>query len=84
MDRILRASKVIDLLGISKSTFYEWQNPKSKYYIATFPKKIQIGSNSVGYLESDINNYILSLLERHNQKENKNEYLWFKIKESHR
>lgn len=63
MEKIIRTSEVIARLGISKSTFYEWQNPKSKYYIDKFPQKIKLGANSVGYLESDIENYIINLIQ---------------------
>jgi len=51
------------MLGVSKSTFADWQNPKSKRYRPDFPKKIQLGVNSVGYLESEINSYIAKLAE---------------------
>ena len=60
-DRIIRRKEAIALLGIGKSTFADWQNPKTKRYRPDFPKKIQLGANSVGYLESEINAYILSL-----------------------
>lgn len=59
--KILRPKEVIKKLSISKSTFYDWQNKKSKRYRADFPKSISIGSNSVGYLESEINMFILNM-----------------------
>lgn len=57
---VLRAKDVIKKLGISKSTFYDWQNKKSKRYNAEFPKPICLGANSVGYIENEINNFILN------------------------
>lgn len=59
--KILRPKEVIQKLGISKSTFYDWQNKKSKRYRDDFPKSISIGANSVGYLESEINMFILNM-----------------------
>lgn len=61
--KILRRLEVLALLGISKSTFADWQNPKSKRYRPDFPKKIQLGTNSVGYLESEVNAFIQSLAD---------------------
>ena len=60
-DRIIRRLETMKMLGVSKSTFADWQNPKSKRYRPDFPKKIQLGDNSVGYLESEINSYIAKL-----------------------
>lgn len=62
-DRIIRRLDTMKILGVSKSTFADWQNPKSKRYRPDFPKKIQLGVNSVGYLESEINSYIAKLAE---------------------
>ncbi|WP_244151997.1 MULTISPECIES: helix-turn-helix transcriptional regulator [Rodentibacter] len=62
-DSIIRRNAAINRFGVSKSTFSDWQNPKSKRYRPDFPKKIQLGVNSVGYLESEINAYIAKLAE---------------------
>lgn len=61
--KVLRRLETISRLGVSKSTFQDWQNPKSKRYRPDFPKKIQLGANSVGYLESEINAFIQSLAD---------------------
>lgn len=62
-DRIIRRLDVMKMLGVSKSTFADWQNKKSKRYRPDFPQKIQLGANSVGYLESEITAYIAKLAE---------------------
>ncbi|MEE3684182.1 helix-turn-helix transcriptional regulator, partial [Actinobacillus pleuropneumoniae] len=50
-----------------KSTFYDWQNEKSKNrYKPDFPKPINLGVNSVGYLESEIDEFITKMLEQRN------------------
>lgn len=68
--KILRRLEVLALLGISKTTFQDWQNPKSKRYRPEFPKKIQLGANSVGYLESEINAFIQSLADSRTNQAN--------------
>ena len=61
--RIIRPLHARKKLGVGKTTFQDWQNPKSKRYRPEFPKKIQLGANSVGYLESEINAFIQSLAD---------------------
>lgn len=61
--KIIRRLETISRLGVSKSTFADWQNPKSNRYRPDFPKKIYLGANSVGYLESEINAFIQSLAD---------------------
>ena len=47
--------------GIGRTTLTDWQNPKSARYRPDFPKKIPLGTNAVGYLESEINAFIQRL-----------------------
>ncbi|WP_439234344.1 helix-turn-helix transcriptional regulator [Lonepinella koalarum] len=61
LNKILRRSQVLAMLGVSRSTMADWENPKSKRYRPDFPKKISLGANSIGYLESEINAYIEQL-----------------------
>ena len=58
MDRIIRVKEFLTILGVSKSTFYSWQDKNSVYYKPNFPKKVSLGANSVGYFESDVNLYL--------------------------
>lgn len=37
--KIIRRLEVLSRLGVSKSTFSDWQNPNSKRYRPEFPKK---------------------------------------------
>ncbi len=63
MKRIIRIREVCSRLGgISRSTFYNWINPSSKYFKPDFPREVRIG-NVVGFLESDIDAYILRIAE---------------------
>ncbi|MCK3654622.1 hypothetical protein A4G19_02200 [Pasteurellaceae bacterium Macca] len=67
--RIIRRNAVIGMFGVSKTTFAEWQNPKSKRYRPDFPKRVQLGVNSVGYLESEVTAYIHKLAEQSSNTE---------------
>lgn len=55
---ILRLCKLKNLLGISRSTVYLRINPKSKYYDPVFPKPIRLGAKAVGWVLSDVCEYI--------------------------
>lgn len=56
-ERILRLPEVIKTTGLSRSTIYSHINNK------LFPKNINLGARSVGWLESEVNDWILSRIE---------------------
>ncbi|SFU19099.1 transcriptional regulator, AlpA family [Kosakonia arachidis] len=57
--KILRIREVVNKLGIARSTIYDWINPKSPRYDATFPKQRRLGMQSVGWLESELDEWLL-------------------------
>lgn len=57
--RILRMSALTAKLGIARSTIYDWLNPKSPRYDATFPKQRRLGQQSVGWLEAELDQWLL-------------------------
>ncbi|MBS3049223.1 AlpA family transcriptional regulator [Enterobacter mori] len=57
--KILRLPAVVTKIGIARSTIYDWINPKSPRYDATFPKQRRLGLQSVGWLESEIDEWLL-------------------------
>ncbi|CAG8947086.1 AlpA family transcriptional regulator [Escherichia coli] len=59
MVRILRLPAVIHKTGIARATIYDWLNPKSPRYDETFPKKRMLGAKSVGWVESEIDEWLL-------------------------
>jgi prophage regulatory protein len=61
MHKILRLPEVIRNTGLARSSIYE------KIAAATFPAQITLGPKSVGWLESDIQNWIQ---EKINQTQN--------------
>ena len=52
--RILTAKEVMDMLNIGHSTIYDWMNTKSPRYDAAFPKSIKLGKSKVGWMESQL------------------------------
>lgn len=58
--RVLRLKDVLYKLNIARSTLYDWMNERSPRYAPTFPKRVKIGQHSVGWLESEIDDWILS------------------------
>lgn len=60
--RILRINGVMAMLGISRSTIYDWMDVNSKRYDSTFPKSIKLGKSSVGWIESQLIEWVQSRL----------------------
>ena len=57
--RTLRIRAVVNKTGIARSTIYDWINPKSPRYDPTFPKQRRLGMQSVGWLESELDAWLL-------------------------
>ncbi|MFM9926401.1 AlpA family phage regulatory protein [Variovorax sp. H27-G14] len=55
---MLRPKVAMVRTGLARSTFYERQNPKSRYFDPSFPKARSLGEGSVGYLETEIDRWI--------------------------
>ena len=57
--RMLRLKAVVTKTGVARSTIYDWLNPKSPRYDDSFPKQRRLGQQSVGWLESEIDEWLL-------------------------
>lgn len=57
--KILRMRAVVAKLGVARSTIYDWLNPKSPRYDATFPKQRRLGQQSVGWMEAELDQWLL-------------------------
>lgn len=57
---ILRVPEVCARTGLSRSTVYDKQNPKSERYDSTFPKKIRLSQKTVGWSEHEIGLWLTS------------------------
>jgi len=62
--RILRIKDVCAMLGIARSTIYDWMQKKSKRYDPTFPKSIPLGKSSVGWVEGQLIEWVESKLKQ--------------------
>lgn len=58
---IQRAEAVAKAFGVSKSTVWNWCNPKSRHYRPDFPKPFKVSANATGWLASEISDYIAKL-----------------------
>ena len=56
---VLRMRHLREKLGISRSTIYEKLNPKSPRYDPSFPKPIKLGATAVGWIESEVDLWIM-------------------------
>ncbi len=58
--QIIRLPKVIETCGLSRSTIYEKLNQRSPRHDPTFPKPVRLGTAAVGWLQHEINHWLLS------------------------
>ena len=58
--RILKLKEVINRTGLGKTTLYTLINN------ADFPKQIPLGSRAVGWLENEVDSWILKRIEARN------------------
>ncbi|MBD8127128.1 MULTISPECIES: helix-turn-helix transcriptional regulator [Erwiniaceae] len=57
---ILRVPALVKKLGIGRSTVYDWLDPDSDRFDPTFPQRVKLGAKAVGWLESEIDAWVLS------------------------
>ncbi|MEI7430667.1 MAG: AlpA family phage regulatory protein [Betaproteobacteria bacterium] len=55
---MLRLKQVMERTGLARSTIYDKMNPKSPRHDPIFPKQVNLGLGSVGWLESAISTWI--------------------------
>lgn len=60
--RVLRTPAVSDRIGVSRSTIYNWLDPRSKYHRPSFPRPFRIGASAVGWLEADVEQFISDIV----------------------
>ena len=58
MNQIINLIDVIEFKSINRAKIYEMINQKSKYYDSTFPKKVKITQNRIGWSAWEINQWI--------------------------
>ena len=57
---VIRRKDVCRKLKISNSSLYNKLNQSSPHFDPTFPKQIRLGVSSVGWIESELDDWILS------------------------
>lgn len=55
---IIRLVSVIQLTGLSRSTIYDKQNPRSPRFDPTFPKKVTLGARAVGWYMQEVEQWL--------------------------
>lgn len=58
--RILRIKDVIEKTGLARSTIYKYID------IGSFPKPITLGGRSVGWVDSEVHEWIVEKIENRN------------------
>jgi prophage regulatory protein len=56
--RIMRLSEVKMVTGLSKTTIYRFEKE------GRFPSRVSLGERSVGWMEDDVQNFLLRLKNR--------------------
>ena len=56
--KLIRFSKLVERVGLKRGAIYERLNPSSPRYDETFPKQIKIGTNSVAWVEEEVEAWI--------------------------
>lgn len=64
-DKILRAPDVLNIVALSRTTL--WRKVRN----GSFPAPLQLGTNSIGWLESTINEWMKNLKHVNYAKEQK-------------
>lgn len=66
--RILKLPEVMRMTALSRSAIYAKANPKSHLYDPEFPTLIKLSAKSSGWVESEINEWLLKRIEQRNQQ----------------
>jgi len=62
MNQLISIKQVVEFVGVGRSTIYEMMDEDSLYYDPTFPKKVKITQNRIGWSAYEINQWIESKL----------------------
>ena len=62
MNQLISIKEVIKFVGVGRSTIYEMMDEYSPYYDPTFPKKVKITQNRIGWSAYEIHQWIESKL----------------------
>ena len=63
MNQLINIHQVVGIVGVARSTIYAMMDEFSPYYDPTFPKKVKITQNRIGWSAWEINQWIETKLE---------------------
>lgn len=61
MKGIVRIKQAVEITGLSRSSIYSKVRKTSPYFDSTFPSLVQLGARSVGFYQSELENWIAGL-----------------------
>lgn len=61
LNRIIRLNELIKMIGLSRSTIYNFINPKSRFFNSSFPRPVKLSLNTIGWYEGDVLVWLASL-----------------------
>ncbi|APJ16725.1 AlpA family transcriptional regulator (plasmid) [Aeromonas sp. BC14] len=59
--KVLRIKDLMKKIGMARSTIYDRINPMSPRYDSSFPKPIKLGLSAVGWLEHEVDAWLISI-----------------------
>ena len=62
MNQLINIKQVVLFTGVGRSTIYEMMDENSPYYDTTFPSKVKITQNRIGWSAYEIDQWIESKL----------------------
>ena len=54
----VKGEDVKKMIGVSRSTVYDWINPKSPRFDNSFPKPVRLGINSIAWVDSELEDWL--------------------------
>jgi prophage regulatory protein len=58
--QILRMPQLTKKTGASRSSIYDWLNPKSPRFDPTFPVPVKLSGASIGWIEAEVDAWLAS------------------------
>lgn len=58
--RILRSKECQALFGVSRATWFDWNNPASPRHQKDLPQRVRLGARSVGWFEHQLISWLQS------------------------
>lgn len=67
--RILRLKDVQQRIGVSRPTIYRWLDKTSKNHDPQFPRPVTLGTHSIGWVESELNEWLANRINASRSQE---------------